>query len=100
APPWAGPRSGPYVRSRRGRNPLPRLADGGQDLPTRLDGLGVDEDDGEQARVGAAIDAAVDGPPLHHDIAGPQVHEGIVELHVELTRDHHDVVDRARAVSP
>src|SRR5437879_3565540 len=64
-PPWKSTTSGPLplVRAAMGRASLravrsltwrsesaARLADGGQDLPARLDGLGVDEDDGEQAR--------------------------------------------------
>src|SRR5512132_3367163 len=92
-PPWKSTTSGPLplVRTAIGRASLravrsltwgsesvARLAHGGQDLPARLDGLGVDEDDREQAGGAAAVDPVVDRAPLHHDIAGLQVHEGIV----------------------
>src|SRR5437667_12047816 len=69
---------------------------GGEDLAAGLDGLGVDQDDREHAGRGAAVDPVVDGAPLHHHVAGLETDERVVQLHLDLAGDHHDVVDRVR----
>src|SRR5262249_52629265 len=43
---------------------------------------------------GAVVDPVVDRAPLHHHVAGLEMYDRIVELHVDLARDDHDVVDR------
>src|SRR5262245_50874144 len=73
------------------------LADGGEDLPADLHRLRVDEDDREDAGHSAAIDPVVDRAPLHHDVPGREVDDGAVQLHVDLARDDHDVIDRIGA---
>jgi len=50
------------------------------------------------------LDPVVDRASLHHHVAGLEVDDRIVELHVDLARDDHDVVDGVgrwlRAASP
>src|ERR1051326_5387224 len=60
---------------------------------TDAERLGVKEHDGKARRFAAAIDPGVVGAALDHDVAGAQLHRGVVHVHVNLTGQHSDVVD-------
>jgi hypothetical protein len=55
--------------------------------------LGIEQHDGKPRRLLAAIDPSVVGAALNHDIAGPQLYGGLVHVHLDLARQHDDVVD-------
>src|SRR4029077_16772173 len=68
-------------------------------LSARHRGFRVDQHEGHHARGLASIHPAMDGSALHEDIARLEVDLGaFLQLHVDLTRDHHRVVDRVGAM--
>src|SRR5919106_1627678 len=75
----AGPRA--FQLHRRPDDRGRRLARGGERGLSYLDRLRVDQNEGDNARLAAVVDPVVDRPALHDDVAGPQVHDAIVDLH-------------------
>src|SRR2546423_405602 len=69
-----------------------------EDLAIALDGFCWHQHERDDARLGAAIDPVVHRCLLHQHVAGAQMYHRIVELHVDLARDHHRVVDGLGAV--
>src|SRR5882672_10032423 len=68
-------------------------------LAARCGGFRVDEREGDDARRLAAIDPVVQGPALHQHVARLEMDLGaFFELHVDLSGNHHRVVDRVGAV--
>src|SRR5262245_31609029 len=61
--------------------------------------LGADQHESDRTGFLAMVDPVVNGAALHQHVAGLEVHGlAVVELHVDLTRHHHRVVDRIGAV--
>jgi len=60
---------------------------------TDAERLGVQEHDGEPRRDAAAVDPGVIGAALDHDVAGAQFDGARIHVHVDLARQHDDVVD-------
>jgi hypothetical protein len=56
-----------------------------QDLSANLDRLGIDEDESDHTRLAAAIDPIVDRPALCEHVAGFQMNNGVVKLHIDFT---------------
>ena len=73
---------------------LRKLPFGMQDLPANLDWLGIDEDKSDHTRLAAAIDPVMDRAALHEHVAGFQMNNGVVELHIDLARNDDGVIDR------
>src|SRR5262245_13360346 len=99
-PIWQGARNGlrAVASSSSGAPAACASADRVEGLAASFNRLGGDENDGEQARIRAAIHPVVDGSALNHDVAGFEMHHGVFQLHVDLSGQHDDVVDRVRAV--
>src|SRR5712692_3205283 len=72
---------------------LAELSYGVQDLPVDLDWLGVDKDESDHTRLGAAVDPIVDRSALHEHIARIQMDDRVLELHVDLTRHDDGIID-------
>src|SRR3954469_14134015 len=60
--------------------------------------LGVDQDEGDAAGLGAAVDPGMVGALLHQHVAGLEMNLVIVEQHVDLARHYDGVVDGASAM--
>src|SRR5882672_7054240 len=68
-------------------------------LPARGGGLRVDQGEGDHTGRLAAVDPVVDGAALDQHVARLEVDlVALLELHVDLARDDHGVVDRVGAV--
>src|SRR5262249_7498296 len=46
--------------------------------------LGIDQDEGDAAGLGSAVDPGMVGPLLHHHVADLEMHFGVVEQHIDL----------------
>src|SRR5262245_11629805 len=55
-----------------------------QSPPIALHRLGGDQDERDDARIGAAVHPVVHGAALHQDIARAQMHRLALELHVDF----------------
>src|SRR5262245_24129165 len=67
--------------------------------PSRLQRVGgIDQDESDTAWLAAAVDPGVVRSLLDQDVALPKVNLLLVELHVDLAREHDGIVDRARPV--
>ena len=64
-----------------------------QKLSVNLDWLGVDKDESDHASFGTAIDPIVDRAALHEHIAGFQMNDRVVELHIDLARHDDGIID-------
>src|SRR6202035_3305025 len=60
--------------------------------------FGIEQHDGEPRRLLAAIDPGMIGAALDHDIASAQFYGGLIHVHLDLARQHDDVVDRLGAM--
>src|SRR5207247_4384380 len=56
------------------------------------------EHESDYARLGPAVHPVVNGAALHEHIARAQMNHRAVELHVDLAREHHRVVERLGAM--
>src|SRR5258708_5901669 len=75
-----------------------KLAHRMQYLSVALGGLRRHEDESDDAGLGAHVHPVVQRRLLHERIAGAQLDHRIVEMHLDLARDHHSVVDGLGAV--
>src|SRR5262249_25686541 len=74
-------------------------AKGLQHLAAGLNGLGGDQHEGDDARLGAAVDPIVYGAALDDDIAGLEMrHVAGLKLHVDLALHDDGIIERVRAV--
>src|SRR5262252_8647900 len=99
-PPWAKWVAGGRLRPRRllGTDYGNISAERVEPLSARGDGLRVDERERDDAGNLAAVDPVVHRAALDEDIARLEVDlVALLELHVDLARDHHGVVDRVGA---
>src|SRR5262249_56003177 len=75
------------------------LPDGVEHLTACGDRLGRYLREGDDAGRRALVHPVVDGAALDQHVAGLEVHAPpVVELHIDLARDHRPVVDRIGAV--
>src|SRR4029077_14721432 len=96
APPWRVWIAGGRLRPRRlrGAGYGNVSAEGVERLSARRHRLRVDEGEGDHARRLAAVDPVVNGAALDQHVARLEVDlAAFLELHVDLARDHHRVVD-------
>src|SRR5919109_1347699 len=71
----------------------PKLALRVQHLAADLELLGVDQDESDHTRFGAAIDPIVDCAALHEHVARLEMDDGVIELHVDLARYDDRIID-------
>src|SRR6516162_7227430 len=96
APPSSDMKARRFIRSPRRHS---RLPDGVEHLTACGDRLGRYLREGDDAGRRALVHPVVDGAALDQHIAGLGVHAPpVVELHIDLARDHRPVVDRIGAV--
>src|SRR5579883_2411925 len=60
--------------------------------------FGINQNEGDPARLGAVVDPGVIGALLHQYIAGFDVDLAVVEQHVDLAVEHDRVIDRLGAM--
>src|SRR5262245_54040821 len=70
------------------------------DLSTDLHWLGVDQDDSDHTRRGAAVDPIVDRPALYEESDAFQMHDRASKLPAERSRTDDGRLDRIRPVVP
>ena len=96
---WCLPTRRSPSASGQGNRRLSELPFGMQNLSADLDRLGVDKDESDHARFGSAIDPIVDRAALHEHVAGLQVDDRVVELHIDLARHDDGIIDGIRPMN-